>query len=123
MLSKQLTPAVCVLFTAALASGSQASSKASTSLNDSSAVRAISLARNLAPSGLPVDAAEGAGDTAGSAETDARLAEADSHFNRGRQAYFKADYATAHREFDEAVNVLLIAPDSLPDHRRIERRL
>lgn len=65
----------------------------------------------------------GTGDLPHSADTDSRLAQADSHFNAGRQAYFQADYATAHREFDEAVNVLLTAPDSLPDHRRIELRL
>lgn len=65
----------------------------------------------------------GGGDVVKSAETDARLTQADLHFNLGRSAYFKGDYATAHREFDEAVNVLLTAPDSLPDHRRIERRL
>lgn len=65
----------------------------------------------------------GYGDVGHSADTDARLAQADSHFNAGRQAYFQSDYVTAHREFDEAVNVLLTAPDSLPDHRRIERRL
>ncbi len=58
-----------------------------------------------------------------SADTNARLSQADAHFNQGRQAYFQGDYSKAHREFDEAVNVLLTAPDSLPDHRRIERRL
>lgn len=71
-----------------------------------------------------VDPAEGStGDVVHTADTDARIAQADSHFNLGRQAYFKGDYPTAHREFDEAVNVLLTAPDSIPDHRRIERRM
>ena len=69
----------------------------------------------------PADA--NAGDPVPTPETDARLAQADTHFTRGRSAYFKGDYAAAHREFDEAVNVLLTAPDSLADHRRIERRL
>ena len=58
-----------------------------------------------------------------SADTDARLAQADLHLNLGRQAYFKGDFARAHREFDEAVNALLAAPDTTADHRRIERRL
>jgi membrane-bound lytic murein transglycosylase D len=71
--------------------------------------------------GDPVEAS--VGDVVHSADTDARLAQADVHFNLGRQAYFKGDYAVAHREFDEAVNVLLTAPDSIPDHRRIERRM
>ena len=88
-------------------------------------IHGISLVPNvaaaLAPAGDPDGA--GGGDTVHSAETDARLAQAETHFNRGRQAYFQGDYPTAHREFDEAVNVLLTAPDSLPDHRRIERRL
>ncbi len=65
----------------------------------------------------------GSNDTIRSADTDTRLSQCDTHFNLGRKAYFEGDYKTAHREFDEAVNVLLTAPDSLPDHRRIERRL
>jgi len=70
------------------------------------------------------DSAEASiGDVVHSADTDARLAQAESHFNLGRQAYFNGDYSTAHREFDEAVNVLLTAPDYIPDHRRIERRM
>ncbi len=72
----------------------------------------------------PDPAAEGTTpDVVHSAETDARLAQAEAHFNLGRQAYFKGDYGVAHREFDEAINVLLTAPDSTPDHRRIERRM
>jgi membrane-bound lytic murein transglycosylase D len=47
----------------------------------------------------------------------------DSHFNAGRQLYFEGDLAGARREFDQAVDALLKAPDSLPDHGRIERRL
>ena len=34
--------------------------------------------------------------------------------------YFEGDLAGARREFDAAVDVLLSAPDTLPDHRRIE---
>jgi len=58
-----------------------------------------------------------------SAETDDRLKRADTHFNTGRQMYFQGNLAGARREFDGAVDVLLNAPDSLPDHRRIERRI
>ncbi|MBV9406919.1 MAG: hypothetical protein JO211_16340, partial [Acidobacteriaceae bacterium] len=56
-------------------------------------------------------------------ETDDRLKRSTQHFNTGRQMYFEGDLDGARREFDVAVNVLLNAPDSLPDHRRIERRL
>jgi membrane-bound lytic murein transglycosylase D len=58
-----------------------------------------------------------------SAETDDRLNRADMHFNAGRQFYFEGDLTAARREFDAAVDTLLDAPESLPDHRRIERRL
>jgi membrane-bound lytic murein transglycosylase D len=58
-----------------------------------------------------------------SAEGDNRIARADAHFNSGRQHYFQGDLAAARREFDLAVDTLLNAPDTIPDHRRIERRL
>ncbi|MBV9503269.1 MAG: transglycosylase SLT domain-containing protein [Acidobacteriaceae bacterium] len=58
-----------------------------------------------------------------SPETDERLSRADSHFNAGRQLYFEGDLDGARSEFDSAVDVLLTAPDNLPDRRRIERRL
>lgn len=58
-----------------------------------------------------------------SPEADERLARADRHFNLGRQYYFQEKLTEARREFDAAVDALLNAPDSLPDHRRIERRL
>ncbi|MBV9038621.1 MAG: transglycosylase SLT domain-containing protein [Acidobacteriaceae bacterium] len=58
-----------------------------------------------------------------SPETDERLKRADAHLDNGRQFYFQGNLAGAHREFDAAVDTLLAAPDSLPDHRRIERRL
>ena len=54
---------------------------------------------------------------------DDRLRRADLHVNNGRQFYFQGNTASAHREFDAAVDALLAAPDSLADHRRIERRL
>ena len=58
-----------------------------------------------------------------SPETDDRLAQADKHFNAGRQFYFQDNVAGARREFDAAIDALLNAPESLPDHQRIERRL
>ena len=58
-----------------------------------------------------------------SAEGEERLKRADAHFNNGRQFYFQGNLAGARREFDAAVDALLAAPESLPDHRLIERRL
>jgi membrane-bound lytic murein transglycosylase D len=57
------------------------------------------------------------------AQADESLRLSDSHFNAGRQLYFEGDLTGARREFDQAVDALLRAPDSLPDHARIERRL
>ncbi len=71
------------------------------------------------------DLSAAAGDVSAvhSPETDDRLKRADDHFNTGREMYFEGNMAGARREFDAAVDVLLTAPDALPDHRRIERRL
>jgi membrane-bound lytic murein transglycosylase D len=77
------------------------------------------------PAAVPVPGNEGA-TTDGSlrtAQADECLRLSDSHFNAGRQLYFEGDLAGARREFDQAVDSLLKAPDSLPDHGRIERRL
>lgn len=56
-------------------------------------------------------------------ETDARLAKANLHFDGGRRLYFEGDLDGARKEFDSAVDILLQAPDTATDHRRIERRL
>jgi len=66
---------------------------------------------------------EGADGTIRSGEADECLRRSDSHFNAGRQLYFEGDLTGARREFDQAVDALLRAPESLPDHGRIERRL
>src|ERR1700712_2677753 len=50
-----------------------------------------------------------------SPEADARIAKADQHFNTGRQYYFQNNLEAAKREFDAAVDVLLSAPEGLPD--------
>ncbi len=56
-------------------------------------------------------------------ETDQILDKANAHFNLGKQSYFQDNLAEARREFDSAVDTLLNAPETLPDHARIERRL
>jgi membrane-bound lytic murein transglycosylase D len=58
-----------------------------------------------------------------SKQADECLRRAERHLNVGRQLYFQGDWTSARREFDEAVSALLTAPESLPDHARIERRL
>lgn len=58
-----------------------------------------------------------------SAEADDCIARANAHFNAGRQFYFQGNLNNARREFDAAIDALLSAPEALPDHRRIERRL
>ena len=72
---------------------------------------------------LPTDAEVADASLPHSPETDECLARADKHFSAGRQFYFDGHPEAARREFDAAVDALLQAPDSLPDHRRIERRL
>jgi membrane-bound lytic murein transglycosylase D len=74
----------------------------------------------------PVESAEIAGDTwnlGRSTETDDWIRRSDQHLANGRAAYLDGNMATARREFDAAIDALLNAPDSLPDRRRIERRL
>ena len=58
-----------------------------------------------------------------SSETEERLRKADVHFSNGRQFYFQGNLASAHREFDAAVNTLLTSPENAPDRKRVERRL
>ncbi len=71
------------------------------------------------PGGTP--ALENAG--AQASATDALIQKADELLNRGRQFYFQGNVTGARREFDAAIDVMLSAPDGLPDHQRIERHL
>jgi membrane-bound lytic murein transglycosylase D len=61
--------------------------------------------------------------TVHSSEADARLAQAEKYLNAGREFYFQDKLPDARREFDAAIEALMNAPESLPDHARIERRL
>jgi len=86
--------------------------------------QALTAEASLAPSATPVLGNEATADGGTrSGEADDCLRRSDGHFNTGRQLYFEGDLAGARREFDQAVDALLRAPDSLPDHSRIERRL
>ncbi len=80
-------------------------------------------ASNASATSVNLSSREAENATPHSAEADDRISRADSHFNSGRQFYFQGDLTAARREFDLAVDTLLNAPDSIPDHRRIERRL
>jgi membrane-bound lytic murein transglycosylase D len=55
--------------------------------------------------------------------TKALIQKADEHLNLGRQFYFQGNASGAKREFDAAIDVMLSAPEDVPDHRRIERHL
>jgi membrane-bound lytic murein transglycosylase D len=85
------------------------------------AADAVPDAADFSPSAITPSAGDTG--TIHSREADERLNRADTHLNNGRQLYFRGDLVGARREFDLAVDALLNAPDSLPDHRRIERRL
>ncbi len=127
VLRKQLKLAGFALISAAVtvtAAAAAPKSPAGQASHVAGSVPGVSAAASVSiPAASLGELGEGMGDVAHSAETDARLAQAETHFASGREAYFKSDFTTAHREFDEAINILLSAPDSIPDHRRIERRL
>jgi membrane-bound lytic murein transglycosylase D len=57
------------------------------------------------------------------AELDGRVAKAREHLEAGKHFYQLADLDAARREFDAAMDVLLSAPDSLPDRPRLETEL
>ena len=123
-----------VLLTALLAGGSQArtnesprnSANARVDASDGNAAADTSGTADLslpAESTPEIDGTLGDAASVHSPETDAIIKHADDRFNSGRELYFEGDLEGARREFDAAVDVLLNAPDSLPDRRRVERRL
>ena len=56
-------------------------------------------------------------------EVEKRLKAAEERFESGRMAFQAGDIALARREFDRSLDVLLSAPETLPDRHRLERRL
>lgn len=56
-------------------------------------------------------------------QTDARIRRADERLAAGRKAYQNGDLINARDEFDEAVDILLTTPDTLPDRYKIEKKL
>ena len=57
------------------------------------------------------------------AEVDGRVAQARGHMEAGKRFYQLGDVGGARREFDAALDVLLSAPDSLPERPRLESEL
>jgi membrane-bound lytic murein transglycosylase D len=57
------------------------------------------------------------------AEAESLLAKARMHMDAGKRSYQQGDMDTARKEFDAAMDVLLAAPENLPDRPRLEREL
>lgn len=57
------------------------------------------------------------------AEIEGLLVTAEDHFQAGKRLYGQGDIAGARREFDLSIDVLLLAPENIPDRQRIERKL
>jgi membrane-bound lytic murein transglycosylase D len=57
------------------------------------------------------------------AEAENRLAQAREHLEAGKRFYQLSNVDAARREFDAALDVLLSAPDTLPDRARLEGNL
>jgi peptidoglycan lytic transglycosylase D len=56
-------------------------------------------------------------------EVEGLIVRAQEHFENGKRFYQQDDIAGARREFDSALDVLLSAPENLPDRQRLERKL
>ena len=56
-------------------------------------------------------------------EVDSRIMRAEDYLEAGKKLYQQGDRIAARREFDAAVDVLLSAPENLPDRQRLERKL
>ncbi len=57
------------------------------------------------------------------AEIETRLRKAEDQYSAGQRAYQQGDMDAARREFNQAVDILLAAPDNGPERARIENRL
>ena len=56
-------------------------------------------------------------------EVEGLMAQAEDLFQNGKRLYLQGDIAGARREFDRSLDVLLSAPENLPDRQRLERKL
>lgn len=56
-------------------------------------------------------------------EVEGLIVGAEDHFQNGKRLYGQGDISGARREFDRSMDVLLSAPENLPDRQRLERKL
>jgi membrane-bound lytic murein transglycosylase D len=56
-------------------------------------------------------------------QTDARIRRAEERLAAGRKSYQSGDLTSARNEFDQAIDILLTTPDTLPDRYKIEKKL
>ncbi len=56
-------------------------------------------------------------------EVDGRIVRAEDRFEAGKKLYLAGDFTGARREFDAAVEVLLSAPENMPDRQKLEHKL
>ena len=56
-------------------------------------------------------------------EVEGLIIGAEDHFQNGKRLYGQGDISGARREFDRSMDVLLSAPENLPDRPRLERKL
>src|SRR5271166_4160746 len=54
---------------------------------------------------------------------DTTIRKADESFEAGKRAYQQGDAALARRDFDRSLEILLSAPENVPDRARLERKL
>jgi membrane-bound lytic murein transglycosylase D len=81
------------------------------------------VARTLYSSDSPDLVQRALADAARPAEVDSRIAKARQHLEAGKRYYQLDDLDAARREFDAALDVLLSAPEMLPDRPRLESEL
>jgi membrane-bound lytic murein transglycosylase D len=56
-------------------------------------------------------------------QTDARIRRAEERLAAGRRSYQDGDLITARTQFDQAIDILLTTPETLPDRYKIEKKL
>ncbi|MGH9663065.1 MAG: lytic transglycosylase domain-containing protein [Bryobacteraceae bacterium] len=56
-------------------------------------------------------------------DADVRIQQADQHYAAGRKAYEDGNLDVARAEFDQAVDILMNAPEKMADRAKLERRL
>jgi len=75
----------------------------------------------LRPLPMPLD--EAGFELAESGRVELLIREAEAHFQAGRRRYQEGDAEAARRHFDQAIDLLLAAPDRLPERARLEKKL